>query len=78
MDMFSAKQNGSNLSVYDQNKALVMTQWAEYQKTKNPVHLAVLCRALPFFGHKEVGEEIARLITADYFKELNQFSDPCP
>ena len=78
MDMFSANQNGSTQSIYNRNRALVATQWDEYQKTKNPIHLAILCRTLPFFEHPEVGEEIARLITSDYFQELDQFSDLCP
>ena len=77
MDMFSTNQNSSSQSIYDRNRALVATQWAEYQKNKNPIHLAVLCRTLPFFEHPEVGKEIARLITADYFQELDQFYDLC-
>ena len=78
MDMFSATQGNQTQSVYNRRKALVAKQWAEYQETKNPVHLAVICRELPFFDHPEVGEEIAKLLTADYFQELDQFSDPCP
>ena len=78
MDMLAANQNGSTQSICNQYTALVAMQWDEYQKTKNPIHLAILFRTLPFFEHPEVGEEIARLITSDYFLELDQFSDVCP
>ena len=78
MDMLSATQVDSNQSIYDQRKALVAQKWAEYQESKNPVHLAIICRELPFFDYPEVGEEIARLLTADYFQELDKFSDHCP
>ena len=47
---------------YEQRKALVSEQWRSYQETKNPNHLATICRELPFFDHPEVGEEIASLL----------------
>ena len=78
MDKLTIIDGDQAQSVYDRRKALVAEEWAEYQETKNPVHLAVICRELPFFDHPEVGEEIAQLLTADYFQELDQFSDPCP
>ena len=78
MDKLTIIDGDQAQSVYDRRKALVAEEWAEYQETKNPMHLAVICRELPFFDHPEVGEEIAHLLTADYFQELDQFSDPCP
>ena len=50
------------LSKCDQRKALVAEQWHKYQALKNPKHLAVICRELPFFDHPEVGDEIAKLL----------------
>ena len=50
------------LSKYDQRKALVAEQWHKYQALKDPKHLAVICRGLPFFDHPEVGDEIAKLL----------------
>ena len=50
------------LTKYEQRKALVSEQWRSYQETKNPKHLATICRELPFFDHPEVGEEIASLL----------------
>ena len=50
------------LTKYDQRKALVAEQWALYQTSKNPKHLATICKELPFFEHPEVGEEIANLL----------------
>ena len=50
------------LTKYDQRKALVAEQWALYQTSKNPQHLATICKDLPFFEHPEVGEEIANLL----------------
>ena len=50
------------LSKYDQRKALVAEQWHKYQALKDPKHLAVICRELPFFDHPEVGDEIAKLL----------------
>ena len=47
---------------YEQRKALVSDEWRNYQETKNPKHLATICKALPFFEHPEVGEEIANLL----------------
>ena len=56
-------QGGLNQSIYDRRKALVAEQWVKYQETKDPEHLAVVCRELPFFEHPEVGKEIARLLS---------------
>ena len=50
------------LTKYDKRKALVAEQWALYQTSKNPKHLATICKDLPFFEHPEVGEEIANLL----------------
>ena len=50
------------LSKYDQRKAFVAEQWHKYQALKDPKHLAVICRELPFFDHPEVGDEIAKLL----------------
>ena len=47
---------------YEQRKALVAEQWRSYLETKNPRHLATICKELPFFDHPEVGKEIARLL----------------
>jgi hypothetical protein len=47
---------------YEQRKALVAEQWVLYQASKNPKHLATICKELPFFEHPEVGEEIANLL----------------
>ena len=74
MDMFSA----SDKATYDRRKQMVAERWAEYEEDQNPVHLAALCRELPFFDHPHVGQEIARLLLADLYKELDQLSEPCP
>ena len=50
------------LTKYDQRTALVSEEWRNYKETKDPKHLAIVCRELPFFGHPEVGEEIAKLL----------------
>ena len=50
------------LSQYDHRRALVSEEWRNYKETKDPKHLAIVCRELPFFGHPEVGEEIAKLL----------------
>ena len=47
---------------YDQRTELVSEEWRNYKETKDPKHLAIVCRELPFFGHPEVGEEIAKLL----------------
>ena len=46
----------------DQRKTLVSEEWRNYQETKDPKHLAAICKELPFFDHPEVGEEIAKLL----------------
>tara|TARA_E500000331_G_C16673192_1_gene462140 strand:+ start:73 stop:297 length:225 start_codon:yes stop_codon:yes gene_type:complete len=74
MDMFSA----TNRETYDNRKDMVAQKWAEYEKDKNPVHLASICRELSFFDHPQVGEEIARLLLADFYQELDQLIEPCP
>ena len=53
MDKLAVIDDDQTRSVYNRRKALVEEQWAEYQETKNPVHLAVICRELPFFDHPE-------------------------
>ena len=50
------------LTKNDQRTALVSQEWRNYKETKDPKHLAIVCRELPFFGHPEVGEEIAKLL----------------
>ena len=50
------------LTQYDHHTALVSEEWRNYIETKDPKHLAIVCRELPFFGHPEVGEEIAKLL----------------
>ncbi|WP_435140203.1 hypothetical protein [Pseudopelagicola sp. nBUS_19] len=50
------------LTKYELRKAMVSEQWRQYQETKDPKHLAKICRELPFFEHPEVGEEIANLL----------------
>ena len=78
MDKLAEIDGDQTRCIYDRRKALVAEQWAEYQETKSPVHLVVICREFHFFDHPEVGQEIAKLLTADYFQDLEQFSDPCP
>ena len=68
MDMFSA----TNRDTYEKRKIMVAEKWAEYQKDKNPLHLASICRELSFFDHPQVGEEIARLLLAEFYQELGQ------
>ncbi len=47
----------------DERSEFVATEWANYQETKDRRHLAKIAREMPFFGHAEVGEEIAKLLT---------------
>lgn len=47
----------------DERTNFVSTQWANYKKTKDLRHLANIAKEMPFFGHPEVGEEIARLLS---------------
>ena len=56
MDMFAA----TNRETYDHRKDMVAEKWAEYEKDKNPVHLASICRDLSFFDHPQVGEANSR------------------
>ena len=74
MDIFSKK----NKATCDRRKQLVAERWAEYEEDQNAVHLAAICRELAFFDHPHVGQEIARLLLADFYKELDQLSEPCP
>ena len=74
MDMFSA----TNQATYRRRKDMTAKRWAEYQRDKSPVHLFAICRENSFFEHPEVGEEIARLLLADFYKELDQLIEPCP
>ena len=55
----------------DERSEFVATEWANYQETKDCRHLAKIAQEMPFFGHAEVGEEIAKLLTSDNnFKQL--------
>ena len=47
----------------DERANFVLNEWTNYQKTKDRRHLAKIAREMPFFGHAEVGEEIAKLLT---------------
>jgi hypothetical protein len=51
MDIFSA----SNKATYDRRKKMVAERWAEYEGDQSPIHLAAICRELPFFDHPQVG-----------------------
>lgn len=55
MDKLAVIDGDQTRCVYDRRKALVAEQWAEYQETKSPLHLAVIYRELHFFDHPEVG-----------------------
>ena len=56
------EQSHPEKTKHDQRAALVSEEWRNYKETKDPKHLAIVCRELPFFGHPEVGEEIAKLL----------------
>ena len=56
------KSPPEKVTKYDQCADLVSEKWRNYKETKDPKHLAIVCRELPFFGHPEVGEEIAKLL----------------
>ena len=47
----------------DERSEFVATEWANYQETKDRRYLAKIAREMPFFGHPEVGLEIAKLLT---------------
>jgi hypothetical protein len=55
-------QGGLNKSIYERRKAMVEEYWQKYQDSKDPKHLAIICKELPFFEHPEVGNEIAKLL----------------
>ena len=55
-------QGGLNKSIYERRKAMVEEYWQKYQASKDPEHLAIICKELPFFEHPEVGNELARLL----------------
>ena len=74
MDLFSV----SDKATYDRRKQMIAERWAEYEEDQNPIHLAAICRELSFFDHPYIGQEIARLLLADLYKELDQLSEPCP
>ena len=57
----------------DERSKFVATEWANYQETKDRRHLAKIAREMPFFGHSEVGEEIAKLLTPD--RNMTQFKN---
>ena len=70
MDIFSA----SDKATYDRRKQMVAERWAEYEEDQNPVHLAALCRELPFFDHPHVGQ-VAHLLLADFYREFDKMSE---
>lgn len=47
----------------NERSIFVSNEWANYTKTKDRRHLANIAKEMPFFGHPEVGEEIARLLS---------------
>ena len=47
MDIFST----SNKATYDRRKRMVAELWAEYEGDQIPLHLAAICRELPFLDH---------------------------
>ena len=57
----------------DERSEFVATEWAKYQETKDRRYLAKIAREMPFFGHAEVGEEIANLL--NYSANLDQFNE---
>ena len=56
------EQSRPEKTKHDQRAALVSEEWRNYKETKDPKHLAIVCRELPFCGYPEVGEEIAKLL----------------
>ena len=73
MDIFST----SNKATYDRRKRMIAELWAEYEGDQSPLHLAAICRELPFLDHPQVGHEIARLLLADFYREFDKMSEPC-
>jgi hypothetical protein len=55
-------QGGLIKSIYERRKAMVEEYWQKYQDSKDPKHLAIICKELPFFEHPEVGHEITKLL----------------
>ena len=55
---------------------MVLERWAEYKVDQNTLHLAAICRELPFLDHPQAGQEIAHLLLADFFRELDQLNNP--
>ena len=51
---------------------MVAEWWTEYKEDHNPVHLAAIRRELHFLDHPQVGQKIAHLLLADFFRELDQ------
>lgn len=45
-----------------ENQTMVENLWKQYQISKDPKWLAEICLNVPFFGHPEVGKEIAKLL----------------
>ena len=74
MDIFTK----TNPATYNRRKKMVAERWAKYEQDQNPLHLAAICRELTFFDHPQVGQEIARLLLADLYKELDHLIEPCP
>lgn len=56
----------------DERSEFVATEWANYQETKDRRYLAKIALEMPFFGHPEVGEEIAKLLY--YSANLDQYN----
>ena len=55
---------------------MVAEWWTEYKEDQNPVHLAAIRRELPFLDHPQVDQDIAHLLLADFFRELDQLNNP--
>ena len=55
-------QGGLNKSIYERRKAMVEEYWQKYQASKNPEHLAIICKGLLLFELLEFGNEIVRLM----------------
>ena len=58
-----------------ENQALVENLWKQYQKNKDAKWLAEICLNVPFFGHPEVGKEIAKLLESQFQKRNSDAVD---
>ena len=52
-----------------ENQNLVENLWKQYQIDKDPKWLVEICLNVPFFGHPEVGKEIAKLLEGQFHKQ---------